>query len=258
MNETTKMPRIYTDPTQSVTTVEIISDMDMLEEKLTNMPNVASDEECEIVSEYRAQFRAKAKLLDKERLAMTEGARATVKMVNEKYTAIIERAQRCTQLADNKLLPFMQERERKRRAAEDAARRQREAEEEALRKEAAAKAEAERIANETQDAEALKASEAAVREAREGLNELRRTPVPKVEAKSVDGVLGSSTGLRKVWKYRLTDIAKVPEEYLVPPEERLNKGALNKLAKSEQDMATVPGIEFYYEDTLSSRAGVIK
>jgi len=250
------MPRIYTDPSQSETTVAIISDMDMLEDKLTNMPNVETDEQCEVVSEYRAQFRAKAKALDKERMAMTEGARTTVKMVNDKYRAIIERAERCTQLADNKLLPFMRERERKRQEAEAEAKAAREAEEAAIRDAAAATAEAERIASETQDAEALREAEDVVKDARAGLDELRRTPVAKPAAKSVAGVLGSTTGIRKNWKYRITDFNKVPEEWLIPEADRLDKGKLNTVAKRDQENAIVPGIEFYYEDALTSRAGV--
>lgn len=261
MNEPTtpaKMPRIYTDPNQSKTTVAIVGDMDMLESKLTNMPNVTTDEEAEIVSEYRAQFRAKKNLLDKERLAMTEGARSTVAMVNDKYREIIERAERCTQLADNKLLPFMQERERQRLAAVAEAERQRDEEEEAQRVAQQAKDDAERIAAETQDAEALKEAESKVVDARAGLDALRRTPAPQPEKKAVQGVLGSGTAMRKNWKYRIADFSLVPEEWLIPEVERLDKGKLNTVAKRDQANAHVPGIEFYYEDALTSRPGVKK
>lgn len=41
-------------------------------------------------------------------------------------------------------------------------------------------------------------------------------------------------------------------------EERLDKGKLNTVAKRDQENAYVPGIRFYYEDTLASRAGVRK
>ena len=50
------------------------------------------------------------------------------------------------------------------------------------------------------------------------------------------------------------DISKVPEQYLLPPEERIQKGPLNLIAKRDQETAHVPGIEFYYEDSLSSTA----
>lgn len=250
------MPRIYTDPSQSEKTTVIIGDMDMLEEKLVNMPNVETAEQCEVVSEYRAQFKAKARDLDTERKEMTKGARETVSMLNDKYNVIIDRAKRCTQLADNKLLPYMQERERK-RVRDEAARQEAEAEERRLAKEQAdAVIEADRVAKESQDAEALAGAETKVTEAREGLDEIRRTPVAKPAAKSVTGALGSSTGLRKVWKYKIADFSKIPDGWLIPEEDRLDKGKLNTVAKRDQENAFVPGIEFYYEDTLSSRAGV--
>jgi hypothetical protein len=74
----------------------------------------------------------------------------------------------------------------------------------------------------------------------------------------VTGVLGSKTGIRKVWKYRISDFSKIPDEWLIPEEERLAKGKLNAVAKRDQENAYVPGIEFYSEDTLSSTAGVKK
>ena len=258
MNEPTKMPRIYTDPSQSQATVAIISDMDMLEEKLINMPNVSTDEECELVSEYRAQFRAKARDLDKERKEMTSGARATVSMLNDKYNAIIGRAERCTQLADNKLLPFMQERERIRQQEEKERREAIEAQELAQKKERDALDEANRVAAESQSAEVLAEAETKVTEAREGLDSLRRTPVAKPISKSVEGTLGSSTGLRKVWHYRISNFSQIPDEWLIPEDERLDKGKLNKIAKSDQENAFVAGIEFYSEDVLASRPGVKK
>lgn len=255
MNEST-MPRIYTDPAQSEKTVIIVGDMDLLEEKLTNMPDVETDEQAELVSEYRAQFRGKANALDKERLAMTEGSRATTKMVNDKYNVIIERAQRCTQLADNKLIPYMRKREKERQEAE---RKRREAEEEERQAAAVAKTareEADRVAAESTSAEELAGAQKDLDDARDGLDSLKRTPVARPVKAAVQGTLGSQTAMRKNWKYKLTDITKVPEDYLVPPEERLAKGALNTVAKRDQENAFVPGIEFYYEDALTSRAGV--
>jgi len=258
MNEPTKMPRIYTDPSQSEETVIIIGDMDMLESKLENMPNVETAEQAEIVSEYRAQFRTKRNALDKERLKLTAGARQTVSDLNDKYNAILDRVDRCTQLADNKLLPYMRERERIRRK-EEQDRIDAQAEEDRLAKESKdAEDEANRIAAESQDAEALTVANKKVDDARAGLDALRRTPVAKPAAKSVTGMLGSSTGMRKNWKYRISDFSLIPDEYLIPEEDRLAKGKLNAIAKSDQQNAIVPGIEFYAEDALTSRAGVVK
>ncbi len=259
MNEPQTMPRIFTDPSQSELTVRIISDMDMLESKLENMPDVETEDQAELVSEYRAQFRAKHRQLDAERKLMTAGARQTVQMLNDKYNRILERVERCTQLADNKLMPYMQERERIRREEEQKRIDAQKAEDEAKRKADEAEREADRIANETQDAAALTEANKKVEDARAGLDELKRTPLARPSvAKSVTGKLGSSTGLRKVWKYRIEDFSKIPDDYLIPEADRLASGVLNKIAKADQENAFVPGIDFYYEEVLSSRAGVIK
>jgi hypothetical protein len=256
MNE--PMPRIYTDPSQSKITVNLLADMDSLESNLENMPNVETEQEAELVSEYRAQFRVKWNALDKERLAMTEGSRQTTKMVNDKYNTILDRMDRCTQLADNKLLPYMQERERIRRQAEADQAGALRLEQEAERKRVLAEEDAIRVAAESQSAEDLHKAEEKLEDARDGLSALQRTPLAIPASKSVTGTLGSSTGMRKNWKYKLVDITKVPEEYLIDPVERLHKGKLNAMAKSDQENAIVPGIEFYYEDALTSRAGVVK
>lgn len=258
MNEATTMPRIYTDPSQSALTMEIISRMDLLEEKLINMPNVENNDQAEIVSEYRAQFRKQARDLDTERKEMTAGARDTVSRMNDKYNAIIDRAKRCTQLADNKLLPWMQKRERIRLREEKKRKDAEEEQRQALQKEQEAIVEADRVAAESQSAEVLAQAEVKVTEAREGLDSLRRTPVAKPEAKSIIGKLGSPTGIRKVWHYRIANFSQIPDEWLISEDERLDKGKLNTVAKRDQDTAFVPGIEFYSEDVLASRPGVKK
>jgi hypothetical protein len=246
--------KIYTDPNQSESTVKILGNVLMLESKLENMPAVETAEQAEIVSEYRAQLNRQAKELDKERLAMTAPVREHITMLNQKYNVHIERAERACKLCDNLLMPYMKEQRRKREEAERKAAAEKRAEEEARQVAEEAERAAEKIAAETQDAEALKEAESRVTAAKAGLNELRSRPVAPTPAKSVVGMLGSATGLRKIWKYKLVDISKVPEAYLLPPEERLQKKALNQIAKRDQETAHVPGIEFYYEDSLTSKA----
>lgn len=249
------MPKIYTAPEQSKEARELIADLGVLEEKLGAVPDtVESEKDAEIVSEYRAQFNKRKKELDKQRLEMTAGARQTITMVNDQFRLIIERADRAIQLCDNLLTPYLAEQRRIREEAERAER-ERKAEEERARQEAARAIEqAQRIAEESTDKAALVEAEKDVAEARAELDEISRQPAKKKVAKSVTGSLGSKTGLRKIWKYRVVDIDKVPEEYLLPPEDRVKKGELNKIAKKDQETAYVPGIEFYYEDSISSAA----
>jgi len=244
--------QIYNDPSEKESTVAILTNVHVLESKLENMPDVTTAEQAEIVSEYRAQLRRQVKDLDAERLAMTAPIREHITMLNQKYNVHIERAERAGKLCDSLLMPYMKEQARIREAAEAAERQRRAEEAEAKRKEEEALREAQRVAAETKDAEALKEAEAKVTAAKAGLNELRTRPVMPTAAKSVTGMLGSKTGLRKVWKYKIVDISKVPEQFLLPPEERVQKGELNKIAKRDQETAHVPGVEFYYEDSLSS------
>ena len=248
-------PTIYTDPSQSEGVTVILTNMQELEKHLENMPEVASEEDAALVSEYRTQLRKQAKDLNDERLEMTKPIRDHVTMLNQKFNVHIERAERAAKLADNLLMPWMKEQKRKREEAEAAEAERKREEAEARRKEDDALKEAQRIATETADAEALREAEDNVSDARDALNKLgTRTSQQVVPPKSVDGALGSKTHITEVWKYRVVDIDKVPEEYLVPPEERIRKKELNRLAKSQKGMASVAGIEFYSEDALSSSA----
>ena len=249
------MPKIYTAPEQSKEARELIADLGILEEKLGAVPDeVTTEKEAEIVSEYRAQFNKRKKELDAQRLAMTAGARETITMVNNAFRTIMERAERAIHLCDNMLRPYLEEQRRTREEAERAER-ERKAEEQRRQEELQRQAdEAKRIAAESTDKAALTEAEKKVADARSSVDEIRRTPAKAAPKKSVTGSLGSKTGLQRVWKWRVVDIDKVPEKYLVDPEDRVKRGELTKLAKKEQDTAFVPGIEFYYEDSVRSAA----
>ena len=246
------MPVIYTDPSQSEATVVILENMKALEDALDNMPPVKTAEDAELVSEYRAQSKKQAKGLNDERLSMTAPLREVTTRLNQKYNVHIEQAERAAKLCDNLLLPYMQEQRQIREAAEQEERERKAAADKARREEEAAIAEAQRIASETQDTAALARAEEQVNKSRAALNQLRTRPLAPTPAKSITGALGSKTGLRKVWKYKVVDITKVPEQYLVDPEDRIRKVELKAIAQKDQDNAFVPGIEFYYKDTLSS------
>lgn len=67
-------------------------------------------------------------------------------------------------------------------------------------------------------------------------------PVTKAPPK----VSGVST--REVWKFRVTDPAMVPREYLVVDETKL--GAM---ARATKGTVTVPGVDFYSEEVMAAR-----
>lgn len=93
---------------------------------------------------------------------------------------------------------------------------------------------------------------------------LSTLPMTSAPSKSVRGTYGSSTGLRDNWKWRLINtpeqpaeasVKLVPDEFLVAPEDRLDSKVLNALAKSRKGKNPPPGIEFYNDAGLNSRAG---
>ena len=53
---------------------------------------------------------------------------------------------------------------------------------------------------------------------------------------------------KMVWKFRVVDFVKLPDEYKLADE-----AELGKLARGLRDKATVPGVEFYSESVLAAR-----
>lgn len=85
--------------------------------------------------------------------------------------------------------------------------------------------------------------------------ELRRNPslvaaarvMPVVLPKEVPKVEGVSS--RKNWSYRIVDESLLPREYLMP-----NEGAIRQVVKALKDKCSIPGVEVYWEDSVSVRA----
>ena len=70
-------------------------------------------------------------------------------------------------------------------------------------------------------------------------------PVVQVdEPKKTEGV-----SRRRTWKARVTDITKIPREWMV-----VNEKALDSFAKSTKGAMPVPGVEFYEDSTLTVKA----
>lgn len=66
--------------------------------------------------------------------------------------------------------------------------------------------------------------------------------VPKTVAKQ-EGIAP-----RKVWKFRIVDSAKIPREYLSVDEQKIGQ-----IVRAMKEMAKIPGVEVYSEDTVSVR-----
>lgn len=245
---------IYTAATQSEQYTELEELRVALLTRAKAFTAITDETSLEKASEFSAQCQAHAKKLDDERLRMTEGARKTVALINDAFNPKIAELRNAADLVRRAVISFMAERKRAAEAAErERQRKVAEAEEQArLAREAAAK-------DEAQLPLAVEAA-AAVDKA---VEEIITAPV--VDTKRVTGSYGSTTTLVGRWAYELVDIARVPDAFLKPPAERLNREPLNRVctavgASHKKDGATedttaVPGIRFFLDHGLQQRTG---
>lgn len=98
-----------------------------------------------------------------------------------------------------------------------------------------------------QIAAAIAAEQSGNKEEAEAIIEATVQAAPVVVPKLVPKVAGVS--FTKQWKFRITDEAKIPRQYLCVDEQKI--GAVVRAMK---DAANIPGVEVYSVDSVSSRA----
>lgn len=214
--------------------VALIEAAEVLIEKASNYQTIKTEADASLVGEYRARLNKHITDLDNERLEMGKGLRDTLAKINEKFNTPINLLKQKLAQVDAVLRAYLAE---QRRLADEAEARRKEAEETARRE---------------REREVQQAAELGI-EAPAPLPPPVMTDVVMPSPTKIAGTYGSKIGTREVWKYKIVDIKKVPEAYLVPPEERVNKSVLNALAKSQKGNASVRGIEFFCEDAMTSR-----
>lgn len=75
------------------------------------------------------------------------------------------------------------------------------------------------------------------------LSDFQKSLDKKVEEAGEESLVAAPVAAtRKYWKFRITDVSKIPSEYMIPDET-----ALGRLARSQKEKASVPGVEFYYD-----------
>jgi len=247
----------------------------VLIESVANMKEVTNEEDAAMVGEFVAQCRNLANSLDKLRLEGTLPARQIQAVVNGEFNELIEQVRNAGEYSEGLLTPYLQEKERKRLAAETAAREERERveREEAEARQAIADAEAEEAAEAQRKADAENASTTEETPAEEPAEPEGPTPKEKAEAarkrleelgnrkpattqaveKGVQGVAGATVKVKENWTWEIDDITKVPEEYLVDPEKRVQKSVLTTMAKAQKAKANVPGIRFFDKGGINTR-----
>jgi hypothetical protein len=256
------VPVIYTTLAQYEPARELVEAAAVLLEKAEKYQQIPSEADVEVVSEFRARLNETIGKLDSARLKATEEARNTVAAINAEAGTKLEPMRTVLARTDKLLKDYRAAQEAKRLAAIAA-------QEAEARRLALEKTEAERKEREAREA-AAKATDAAERarlteEARDAAAQLEtatllqevvtQAVVPTPAPKSIRGSHGSSTSFRDHWVWRLTDITKVPDAYMLPPEDRLDRKVLNAAAQSKKDKDTIPGIEIYNDPVPASRSG---
>ncbi len=240
---TDPLPVIYAEPRP--TALQLFESADVLEAAGGQLATIADDVQAAKAAEYRAQANQLIKDLDAERLETTEGARKTIERINAKFNGPIDKLRGFVRAIDKALQAYMAEKARKQRE-----------EREAL----------ERAQREEQARREAEAAELGV--------EPPPPPPPIVVPPSqaphkILGSHGASLAMRDNWKWRVTNIKKVPENLLVAPEERIQKQVMNSLAKAKAKeflaklppdaekptviKDAVPGIELYNEPVNASK-----
>ena len=243
----TELPIIYTDVQQRPNALMLFESADVLESAGGALAAIQDDVQASKAAELRAQAQKLMKDIDAERLDTTEGARKTIERINAKFNAPIDKLRRLVGSIDTALKNFMAAKAKKQREEREALEAAQRAEHERQRAEAAA------------------------------LHVEPPPPPPPIVVPpsaspfKLTGSHGASLGQRDNWKWRVIDIAKVPDSLLVAPEERIEKAAMNSLAKARAKTAiaalnlgpndvpptvltdVIPGIEVYNDPVLGSR-----
>lgn len=241
---TDDLPIIYTDVRQRPTAIQLFESADVLEEAGGKLASIATEAQAQTAAEYRAQANKLIKELDAERLETTEGARKTIERINARFNAPIDKLRGLVRAIDKALQSFMAEKARKQREEREALER-------------AAREEHER-----------RVAEAAALEVEPPPPPPPVVVPPAANPLKVTGSHGATLVMRDNWKWRVVNIKKVPETLLVPPEERIQKAAMNSLAKAKAKEAlaqlaegaekplvirdAIPGIELYNEPVNAS------
>lgn len=226
---------------------------------------VRSPFEYEQVSAFVSQIKARFNEIEGHRKHLKEPFIEGGRRVDEFFRAPLQFLKEAETTAKQKLLGY--ESEQRRIAAEE----QRKLEEKAQKAREAleAKAKAEREKADAEAAEIKRKADAA-REAGDlataatlrhqankiveksevkavaALDKAAQIVAPKVEA-YIPPVVGQSS--RTVWKARVVDAFLVPREYLM-----VNEKVLDQVANATKGKVPIPGVEFYAEQIMSSRA----
>lgn len=204
---------------------------------IANAIEIDSDAMYELAGEEIKGFKSKAKVLDNTRKSMTKPLDESKKTIMEFFRDPIAKLKEAEEKINGLMIAYQRKKEAERRAEE---KKLREAEEKKrLKEEAAAKKKADKLREEGKEEEAAQVEDDAVEAA-------AIAPPPVVVADKTPTVKGVHT--RKNWKFRITDEAKIPREYLVVDEKKIGQ-----VVRALKENTNIPGVEIYDQDKVVAR-----
>lgn len=193
-------------------------------------------DEYEAISSDRNTVNDLIKLLEAERKALTKPIDELKQRVMTEFSVQTDKLAEIKTNCETEMLAF------KRRLDEERARQQRDIE---IKAQAEAKAERDRLAAIAAQKEAEGECHVAEAIIEEAAKITASVPVLAPVRIPSEKVL-----TKKLWKFRIVDVNKIPREFLIP-----NEKLLQSIATSSKESAKVEGVEFYFEETISAKKG---
>ncbi len=203
---------------------------------------IVSAEQYQYSAEDLKKIKAKAKELTDTKMSLTRPIEESKMKIIALFKKPLDFLANAESFVKKAMVVWQTEQEKIRRAEEARLAEIQRVEAEKLR------VKAEKEAARAESLKTEKAREAAKAKAEE-LNaqaEATTAVAPIVESK-VEEVSGIST--RKVWKFEIQEIDKLPREYMIPDEKYI--GQIVRASKGKKE---IPGAKIYSEDTIASRA----
>jgi colicin import membrane protein len=228
---------------------------------------VETPEQYRAAGDFFKDLKDRIKDLEAHRRARVDPINKAIRTINADYKAITDRLEDAAAAVSRRMVAYKRREEEALREAEAKAKAERDriAAEARERAEAAlrAKAEAEARARELERGKASAtnavaayvmgveqsaAEEAAAAAHKEAADAIRSAAMTERAPLEIDQrkAAAAGTSYRKVWKFRVTDPALVPREYLCIDEKKLGL-----VARTEKDQASVPGVEFYADAIIA-------
>jgi len=195
---------------------------------------IRHQEDYEVAGIMLQDVKGRLKRLEELRKGMTRPLDESKRKIMDLFKKPLDRLSEMESIIKRKMLKYCDD--VKRMAAEEQRRLEEKAKKEEERKRKQLEARAKKVRESGDD---LKAD--SLQKEAEGVS----VPVMRVEEEVpiVDG-----TYTRKIWKFKIVDQNQIPREYMIPDE-----ALLSSIAKTKKEKAQIPGVEFFFEETIASR-----